>query len=120
MGKNMDSMRGETSFNRKAAACDGIVRSVDETEDKDLIYIIENTCMNCNKLMGKLDIKILPPSYIQDRDTYVRNGIVKRRIMCMQCYNEARHSSVSKVRFATSAKQPAIVKSAIRRFLLNR
>lgn len=68
-------------------------------EDKDLAYLIENTCLHCNKLMDKSEVKILPPSYIQERDQYVSRGVVKRRMMCLRCYNMLRSTAREKVRF---------------------
>ena len=87
------------AFARKVAASDGLEYSVDEAEYKDLIYLVENTCIKCNKFLGKDDIKIVPPRYIQERDPQVRNGIVDRRVMCSSCYSSLR--SLTRVRTPT-------------------
>ncbi len=68
-------------------------------EDRDMAYLIENTCIHCNRLMSKTEVKILPPSYIQERDQYVSGGVVKRRLMCLSCYNMLRSTAREKVRF---------------------
>jgi hypothetical protein len=48
---------------------------------------IEDRCMRCGSLIEKDRIRIIPPRYVQDRDPYVRAGLVRRRIMCVSCYN---------------------------------
>lgn len=62
--------------------------------------MVEGTCMYCNRLMEKGEIKVLPPSYIQERDPYVRRGTVKRRLMCLKCYNTIRGMAKEKARFS--------------------
>jgi hypothetical protein len=62
--------------------------------------MVEDTCMYCNRLMEKGEIKVLPPSYIQERDPYVRRGVVKRRLMCLKCYNTIRGIAKEKARFS--------------------
>ncbi len=87
------------AFARKRSASDGMEYAADVAEDSDLVYLIENTCLHCSKLMSKSEIKILPPSYIQQRDRYVSGGVVKKRLMCVGCYNTLRSTSREKVRF---------------------
>ncbi len=113
---------GFPEFAKKISACDGKQRTVDEAEKKDLTYLIENTCMYCGKLMDKSEVKILPPSYIIERDPYVRNGVVKRRLMCVDCYNKVRAAAQNKVTYqkASDASAKGIVSSAVKRFLLSR
>lgn len=53
----------------------------------DLSDRVENRCMRCSRLVGVGEIRVVPPRYVQDRDPYVRAGIVRRRIMCLSCYN---------------------------------
>ena len=86
-------------FARKRSASDEIEYAADVAEDKDLVYLIENTCMCCNRLMKKDEIRVLPPKYIQERDPYVSNGIVRRRMMCVGCYNTLRSTARERVRF---------------------
>ena len=87
------------AFARKTSASDEAEYAAEVAEDKDLVYLIENTCIHCNKLMNKSEVKILPPSYIQERDQYVSGGVVKRRLMCLQCYNTLRSTAKERVRF---------------------
>ncbi len=68
--------------------------------------MVESTCMYCNRLMERGEIRVLPPSYIQDRDQYVRRGIVRRRLMCLKCYNTIRGMAKEKARFSIQNKQP--------------
>lgn len=87
------------AFARKRCASDEVEYATEVAEDKDLVYLIENTCLYCNRLMGKNEVKILPPSYIQERDQYVSSGVVRRRLMCLPCYNNIRSASRERVRF---------------------
>ena len=103
----------------KKIASDGSKNTVDDAESKDLAYLIENTCMYCGRLMAKDEVKILPPSYIVERDPYVRNGVVRRRLMCVSCYNKIRAASHNRVTFEKENKSSSVVKSAVRRFLLS-
>jgi hypothetical protein len=74
-------------FARQKAAADGLEYTVDEAEKQDLRYLIENSCISCNKVMQTYMIKVVPSRYIQEKDAYVRAGIVARRVMCLRCYN---------------------------------
>ena len=96
-GREMEEV---PAFARKTAASDEAEYAAEVAEDKDLVYLIENTCIHCNKLMNKSEVKILPPSYIQERDQYVSGGVVKRRLMCLQCYNELRSMTKQRSRFS--------------------
>ncbi len=114
---------GFPEFAKKIAVSDNRQYTVDKAEQKDLEYIIENTCLYCGRLMTKNEIKILPPSYIVERDPYVRNGIVKRRLMCVNCYNKVREASKDRVAYEKKrAASPAykVVKTAVKQFLLSR
>ncbi|MCL5786613.1 MAG: hypothetical protein M1520_00200 [Candidatus Marsarchaeota archaeon] len=55
-----------------------------------LVQFLNNSCMSCRKEFGKDEIRVLPSSYIQERDFYVRSGIVKKRLLCVGCYNGTR------------------------------
>jgi hypothetical protein len=58
--------------------------------EDSLVKFLNNSCMNCRKEFGKDEIRVLPSSYIQERDFYVRSGIVKKRLLCVDCYNGTR------------------------------
>ena len=107
------------AFARKRSASDGLEYAADIAEDRDLVYLVENTCIRCSRLMEKGEIKILPPSYIQEKDRYVSSGIVKKRLMCVGCYNTLRSTSREKVRFDRFRNKNRIqlVRSAITRML---
>ncbi|MGC8676463.1 MAG: hypothetical protein ACP5T3_03030 [Candidatus Micrarchaeia archaeon] len=111
---------GFPEFAKKISARDGKQYAVDDAEKNDLAYLIENTCMYCGKLMAKDEVKIMPPSYIMDRDPYVRNGVVRRRVMCVGCYNKIRSVARDKVTYEHESKQSGMVKATVRRFLLSR
>lgn len=107
------------AFARKMSASDGLEYVAEVAEDKDLVYLIENTCMNCTRLMNRSEVKILPPSYIQERDPYVSSGAVRRRLMCLHCYNTLRSNSRDKVRFDRfkNVGKAQILRSAVVRML---
>ncbi|MEM0147338.1 MAG: hypothetical protein QXR85_02080 [Candidatus Micrarchaeaceae archaeon] len=113
---------GFPEFAKKISGSDGRQYLVDDAEKKDLAYLIENTCMYCGRLMAKGEVKILPPSYIIERDAYVRNGVVRRRLMCVSCYNKIRSAAKDKITYAQENKQntSSMVRETIRRFLLSR
>lgn len=107
------------AFARKRCASDEMVYAAEVAEDKDLVYLIENTCIYCNRLMSKNEVKILPPSYIQERDQYVSSGVVKRRLMCLPCYNNVRSASKQRVRFDKFRRSRAqLFRSTIGRLLV--
>ena len=109
-------------FARKRSASDGLEYAIDVAEDKDLVYLVENTCIHCSRLMSKSEVKILPPSYIQERDQYVSRGIVKKRMLCLQCYSTIRATAKEKVAFDRyrNASRAQALKTAFSRFLANR
>ncbi len=114
---------GYPEFAKARAASDGRVYEVDAAERKDLAYIVENTCIYCGRLMAKDEIKILPPSYVIERDPYVRNGVVKRRLMCVKCYNEIKSATKVKTPYAQQQKgvrSNVLVKELVKGFLFNR
>jgi len=117
---NDGGLIGVPEFAKKIAASDGKEYAVDEAEKKDLAYIIENTCMYCGKLMAKDEVKILPPSYIIERDPYVKAGIAKKRLMCVNCYNKIKVAAKERVAFASENKQSGAIRAAIKRFIVAR
>lgn len=83
----------------------GCRQTAERLEDRgEFARMVESTCMYCNKLMDKGEIKVLPPSYIQERDSYVRRGVVRRRLMCLKCYNTIRGMAKEKARFSENRK----------------
>ncbi|MGC9037228.1 MAG: hypothetical protein ACP5IK_00740 [Candidatus Micrarchaeia archaeon] len=112
---------GYPEFAKAIAASDGRTYDVEGAEKKDLAYIVENTCIYCGRLMAKDEVKILPPSYVVERDPYVRNGVVKRRLMCVQCYNEIKSAAKTKEPYAQrNLRSNIIVKSLVKGFLFNK
>jgi hypothetical protein len=95
-GVGIDASGGR--FDAKLAASNDTLYSVGDAEQKDLSYMVENSCISCNRLLKRGEVKIIPPRYIQDRDEYVRSGAVTRRLMCVQCYNALKTVTKSKVR----------------------
>ncbi len=89
---------GAIGFNRKVAASDGFVYKVSEAEEKDLKNMVENSCMACNRLLAKGEIKVVPPEYVQERDPYVLEGFVKRRVLCVACYEKMTSSTRERVK----------------------
>ena len=107
------------AFARKVCAADEAEYAAEVAEDKDLVYLIENTCIHCNRLMSKGEVKILPPSYIQERDQYVNDGVVKRRLMCLQCYSTLKTSTKQPVKFDRfrNRSRVGLVKTALVKLL---
>lgn len=56
----------------------------------DFLVRVQNSCLECNRALDRNEIKVIPPMYIQMKDSYVRNGMVLRRYMCVPCYNALR------------------------------
>ena len=117
----MEELETIPGFAKKRAASDGKEYAACIAEGKDLAYLVENTCIHCNRLMKKGETKILPPSYVQERDLYVSNGTVKRRLMCVSCYNTIRATAKEKVRFNRYREEgrPRLFSTAIK-LLTNR
>ena len=117
----MDELETIPGFGRKKCASDRKEYRAAEAEGRNLEYMVENACIHCNRLMRKGEVKILPPSYIQERDPYVSNGTVKRRLMCVNCYNTIRSTTKEKVRFDRYREdcRPQLFRTAIK-LLTNR
>ena len=88
----------EFSFDKKVSASDGRIYSVSEAEEMDLRKMVENSCMRCNRLLGRGEIKIVPPQYVQEQDEYVSSGVVTRRILCTECYERMVSSTRERIR----------------------
>ncbi|MDE1804797.1 MAG: hypothetical protein KGH59_03375, partial [Candidatus Micrarchaeota archaeon] len=89
---------GAIRFDRKVAESDGILYRVSEAEEADLRKVIENSCIKCDKLLGREEIKVIPPQYVQDSDRHVASGYVARRVMCTPCYEAMTSSTREMVR----------------------
>lgn len=111
---------GASSFDAKVTASDNVERSVEDTERRDLAHLVENSCMSCNRLLGRREIKVVPPRYIQERDQYVKSGAVSRRLMCVNCYNTLKTVTRSRIRYRDNAttRKSFLVKSIINNILL--
>lgn len=94
----MEGTKLGVEFNMKVAASDGMKYLVSEAEERDLKKMIENSCMHCNKLMARDEIKVVPPQAIQEQDRYVSKGTVARRVLCTQCYEAMTSSTRERVR----------------------
>lgn len=117
---NSKGVARTTMFNTKTAESDGSLYSVGDAERKDLAYMVEHSCISCNRAMRSSEVKVVPPRYIQERDEYVRNGLIGRRLMCVECYNALKTvtKSRSRYRVTQSARKGFIVKSIINNILL--
>lgn len=85
-------------FNMKISASDGRRYLVSEAEEKDLRKLIEGSCMHCNKVLARDEIKVVPPQSIQEQDSYVSAGMVSRRVLCTSCYERMTSSTRERVR----------------------
>ena len=123
MESGIEESRVLPRFATKRSASDEMEYAADVAEDKDLVYLVENTCLHCNRLMKQGELKILPPSYMQERDPYVSNGVVKKRVMCVSCYNSIRSTAREKIRFdrfRSNSSRPRLIKSIISRLAMGR
>ncbi len=112
--------RGCSLFDTKLSASDNALYSVEDAERRDLAYMVENSCISCNRLLKRAEVKIVPPRYIQERDEYVRNGAVNRRLMCVKCYNALKSVTRSRVRIkdTPSSRKNWIVGGIVHNLLL--
>lgn len=107
-------------FDTKVAASDNSECRVGDAESKDLAYLVRNSCLSCNRLLGSNEIKVVPPRYVQERDQYVRAGAVEKRLMCVGCYNSLKRVTKNRIRYrdTTSARKNFLLKSVINNILL--
>ncbi|MDE1856036.1 MAG: hypothetical protein KGH49_02260 [Candidatus Micrarchaeota archaeon] len=91
MGQNI-------GFDMKIAESDGCVHTVCEAEEMDLKRMIEGSCMHCNRVLSRGEVRVVPPMMVQEKDKYVSRGIVQRRIMCTQCYDKMVSSTRERIR----------------------
>lgn len=107
----------ELTFDRKIAACDGLEYSVGGAEEKDLQYLIENSCMRCNRLLAKKEIKVVPPQSVQEKDQYVMGGVVQRRVMCVLCYDEMISTTREKLRHRYKRARSMLREKVLKAFI---
>ncbi len=58
-------------------------RSADEIRQD-----VESSCMLCFKKFGLMDNRIIATATMQNRDYFVRKGIVSSRYICLDCFNK--------------------------------
>ncbi len=108
-------------FAMKKAASDGTEYFNDEAEERDLRYIIENSCMVCDRLLSKSEVRIVPPQYLQSKDKYVMQNIVAKRVMCVPCYNRITSTTREKIKehykSASSKLNEGLAKAFLRSFV---
>ncbi|MDE1767847.1 MAG: hypothetical protein KGH64_02225 [Candidatus Micrarchaeota archaeon] len=121
LGKGMGDA-GLKAFEKKVAGSDNCEYTVENAERKDLVYLVENSCLSCNKLMGKSEVKVIPPRYIQERDYYVSSGAVSKRLMCVSCYNALKTVTRTKVKIrhgqSLTTRRNFLMKTVINNLLL--
>ncbi len=103
-------------FAQKVASSDGFVYAIDEAEKQDLRYLVENSCLMCNKMLPKSAVRVLPTRYIQERDAYVRSGFVAKRYICVPCFNGMKSLTRMRVRSTRRVRNP-FVEAAIQAYL---
>ncbi len=91
-----------------------------EAEDKDLAYIVGNSCISCNKPFLGEAVRVMPPRYIQERDYYVIRGVVPRRYMCLHCYGEIKSKARERFRnnLNNRARRKAVLKHVMQSIML--
>jgi RNase P subunit RPR2 len=121
-GRIGDVGAGLKPFERKVAGSDNLEYAVDDAERKDLAYLVENSCISCNKQLRTQEVKIVPPRYIQERDHYVRSGAISRRLMCVACYNTLKTVTRTRIRIrhneSATTKRNFLMKTVINNLLL--
>ncbi len=91
---------------------------VDEIEAESLKYLVENSCISCDKVLPRYSVRILPPAYMQERDEHVKKGLVSRRLMCVDCYNSMRKAHRHRLRSNPLAQRSTpLVKDVVMAFL---
>ena len=71
---------------------------LDRAEARDLAYLVENSCISCDRVLPKYTVRIVPPRYVQERDEYVRSGFAAKRLLCTECYGTMSKSHRSRMR----------------------
>jgi hypothetical protein len=92
----------------------------DEAEAGDLRHLVENSCIACNAMLRGDSVRIVPPGYIQERDPYVRKGLVHKRMMCVSCYNNlgiARRNRLKRRSLRDERVRSPLLKETINAFL---
>jgi len=88
----------------KRCAADDKIYDTKSAEEKDLAYIAENTCMVCGRRFRPGELKIVPPQRVQEEDIYVMNGIVPKRYICTNCYENMTSNTREKIKSEYIAK----------------
>ena len=89
----MDTMWGkvtsleEVETTSPLAAAMGFFENTDELSPKERI---ENSCIDCGRLIKSAEIKIMPPRYMLEHDPSFMRGLVDKRVLCVSCYNNMR------------------------------
>ncbi len=86
----------------------------------DIRTLVENSCVLCDKLLMGSETKLVPPKYLQERDRFVKAGLVWRRLMCLSCYNHTREDGIVRDRERKAGKEEdkSLTKSLINSFLM--
>ncbi|MFP3215286.1 MAG: hypothetical protein RXR32_01925 [Candidatus Micrarchaeota archaeon] len=82
----------------KRCVADDKIYDTKSAEEKDLAYIAENTCMVCGRRFRPGELKIVPPQSVQEEDIYVMHGIVPRRYICTNCYEDMTSNTREKIK----------------------
>ncbi len=117
-GGDLEAQEELHNFARKRAEADGRIYDVADAENLDLKYVIENSCMTCNRLLHGSAIRVLPSRYLQEHDRYVRSGIVSKRPMCVACYNSMKSLTRVSIKKEQGTLKNQFVRSMVESFLL--
>jgi len=88
----------------KRCVADDKIYDTKSAEEKDLAYIAENTCMVCGRRFRPGELKIVPPQRVQEEDIYVMNGVVPKRYICTNCYDNMTSNTREKIKSDYIAK----------------
>jgi hypothetical protein len=69
------------------AAAVGLFENADGLSQKERL---ENSCIECGRLIRSAEIKVMPPRYMLERDPSFVQGLVDKRVLCVGCYNNIR------------------------------
>ncbi len=91
----------------------GLFENADELSQKERL---EKSCMECGRLIKSVEIKVMPPRYMLERDPSFVQGLVDKRVLCVGCYNNMR--STVRIRQKTKSHARRRVKAVLTRTVI--
>ncbi|MDE1854974.1 MAG: hypothetical protein KGH57_01475 [Candidatus Micrarchaeota archaeon] len=75
----------------------------------ELREMLAGQCAFCERELGEGEQRVVLPAYVQERDRFVREGVVGQRVICVECAMGLKSRERARAKRATQSEVRRVV-----------